>query len=59
MNDLVQAFLVFNQNGFAFFFYAVSNSLWFVLIGIAAVLSVIIALKEQMVVTVREEQQVI
>lgn len=59
MADLWDAFLAFNQNSFSHIIYALSNSLWFVLIILAAVVSIVLMIKDKVTVTVREEQQVI
>ena len=59
MSFLWESFIAFNQNGFSFLIFTISNSFWYVIIAIAAVISIILALKETTVVTVKEEQQVI
>lgn len=59
MAYLWQSFLAFNQNAFSFLIFTISNSLWYVIIAIAAIISIVLALKETTVVTIREEQQVI
>lgn len=57
MNTIWDAFLAFNQNALVSLAYTISNNLWYVLIAIGAAACVIMYLREEIVVTVREEQQ--
>jgi len=57
MNAIWDAFLAFNQNALAYLAYTVSNNLWYLLIAAGAAVSIILYLREEIVTTVRDEQQ--
>lgn len=57
MQSIWDSFLAFNQNALVYLAYTVSNNLWYILIAVCAAVSVFLYLKEEVVATVREEQQ--
>lgn len=59
MDAIIDAFVTFNVNGAAYLYYTISQNFWYLLIAACAVSCVVLYLKEEIVVTVREEQQVI
>lgn len=59
MQELWDAFLAFNQNAFSCLVYAVSHNLWYIVIAACAIICCVMYLREELNVTVHEEQQVI
>lgn len=59
MKSVWDAFLAFNENALAYSLYVVSTNLWYLLIAASAIACVVISLKEEITVTVREEQQIL
>lgn len=59
MGAIWDAFVAFHVNAWSYLAYSISNNLWLLLIAASAVTSIVLGMKEQLVVTVREEQQVI
>lgn len=59
MAAIWDAFVAFNTNGAAYLIYTISNSFWYLLLAASAVTCILLYLKEEIDVTVREEQQVI
>ena len=57
MREVWEAFSAFHQNAWGSLVYAVINNWWFVLLAAGAILSVILYLKEELSVTIQEEQQ--
>ncbi len=59
MSEIWDAFVAFNVNGASYLYYTISNNLWYLLIAASAVACIILDMREQIVETVHEEQQVI
>jgi hypothetical protein len=59
MSAIWDAFVAFNSNAAAYLYYTLSNNFWYLLIGASVVTCNVLYLKEEIVVTVREEQQAI
>lgn len=59
MATIWDAFAAFHVNACSYLAYTISNNLWYLLIAASAVTSIVLSIKEQLVVTVREEQQAI
>ena len=59
MQNILDSLKAFNINAFSYLAYAVSTNLWFVLLAVGALTSIILYLKEEISVTVRDEQQVL
>lgn len=59
MEAIMDAFVAFNVNATSYLAYTISHNMWYLLIAASAVASIVLYLKEQIVVTVREEQQAI
>lgn len=59
MSALWDAFVAFNCNAASYLWYTLSNNFWYLLIGASVVTCIILYLKEEIIVTVREEQQAI
>lgn len=57
MREVWGIFSAFHQNGWSSLVYAVINNWWFVLLAAGAIISVILYLKEELSVTIQEEQQ--
>ena len=57
MDKIFESFAAFNENAAAYLVYAISNNLWYLLIIASAITCIALYLKEEIVVTVREEQQ--
>jgi len=57
MQKILQSFLAFNQNAAAYLIYTISNNLWFLLIAAGIVGCIVLSIREEVVVTVKEEQQ--
>lgn len=59
MKSLLDSFLAFNENALAYLAYVISSNLWYLLIIASAIACIVISLKEEVIVTVREEQQIL
>lgn len=59
MAAIWNAFIAFNKNGAAYLTYTISNNIWYLLLAASAVTCILLYLKEEIDVTVREEQQAI
>lgn len=59
MSSLWQAFISFHHNAWCYLVYAVMHNWWFILLAVGTLVSIILYLKEEMDVTVSEEQQVL
>jgi len=63
MNEMIQEILqslkAFNINAFSYLAYTVTSNLWFVLLAAGALTSIFLYLREEISVTVRDEQQVL
>ena len=59
MNEILKSLGAFNVNAFSYLAYAVTTNLWFILIAAGALISIILYLREEISVTVRDEQQVL
>lgn len=59
MKDLLVSFLAFNQNAFAYATHAVLNNFWYIGIICGLVGCIVLHLREEAVLTVKEEQQVL
>jgi len=59
MSEILKSLSAFNVNAFSYLAYAVTTNLWFILIAAGALISIILYLKEEISVTVRDEQQVL
>lgn len=59
MSAIWDAFVAFNINGAAYLYYTISNNIWYLLIGASVVACIVLYLKDEIDVTVREEQQAI
>ena len=57
--SLWDAFVAFHTNALSHLAYSISNNLWYLLIAASAVACIILYMKEEIDVTVREEQQAI
>lgn len=59
MRSLWEAFLAFHQNAWCYLAYAVIHNWWFILLAAGAIVSIALYLKEELDVTISEEQQVL
>ena len=59
MKGIIESLKAFNINAFSYLAYAVTTNLWFILLAAGALISVILYLREEISVTVRDEQQVL
>lgn len=59
MSEIWEAFLAFHQNAWNYFIYAVIHNWWFILLAAGGIISIVLYFKEEMDVTVSEEQQVL
>ena len=59
MSGFWNTFLIFHQNAWSYLAYAVIHNWWFLLLAAGAIVSIVLYLKEEMDVTVTEEQQVL
>lgn len=59
MKTIIDAFVAFNSNGLNYLLYTVMNNWWFILIAAGAVCSIVLSLKEEIQLTVTEEQQIL
>lgn len=57
MENLLSSLAAFNYNGFTHIVYAVQSNLWMLLIIVGLGANAFLQLKEEVDVTVREEQQ--
>ena len=57
MKSLWDAFAAFNQNALMYLSYTISSNLWYILIAAGCAACIFLYLKEEIVVTVRDEQQ--
>jgi len=57
MKGIFTSLSAFSQNAFSYLAYAVTSNLWFVLLAAGALVSIILYLREEIEVTVRDEQQ--
>jgi hypothetical protein len=57
MKEILESLSAFNQNTFSYLAYAVTSNLWFILLAAGALVSIVLYLKEEIEVTVRDEQQ--
>ncbi len=57
MRELWETFLIFHQNAWSYLIYAVIHNWWFILLAAGAIVSIVLFLKEEMDVTINEEQQ--
>jgi len=57
MKEILESLSAFNQNAFNYLAYAITSNLWFVLLAAGALVSIILYLREEIEVTVRDEQQ--
>lgn len=57
MESLWLSFLAFNQNAASYLAYAISNNLWYLLIAVGVAACIFLHLKEEIMVTVHEEQR--
>lgn len=59
MKELLDAFSAFHVNGASYFLYALKNNWWLLLLAVGAIGSIIMSLREEIEVTVTEEQQIL
>jgi len=59
MGSIWSSFIAFNQNGLSHFGYTLLNNLWYLLIAAGAIICIVLYLKEEIMVTVKEEQQIL
>ena len=59
MKSIIDSFLAFNQNAFSYLTFTITNNLWYLLIAAGVIACIVLYLREEVAVTVREEQQVI
>jgi len=59
MSGIIESLRAFNINAFSYLAYTFSTNLWFVLLAAGALISILLYLKEEVSVTVRDEQQVL
>ena len=59
MKEILKSLEAFNTNAFSYLAYTVTSNLWFVLLAAGALISILLYLKEEISVTVRDEQQVL
>ena len=59
MQNIIDAFAAFNANGISYLAYTIMNNLWFILIAAGAICSITLSLKEEIQLTVTEEQQIL
>jgi hypothetical protein len=59
MKEILNSLKAFNINAFSYLTYAATTNLWFILLAAGALISIILYLKEEISVTVRDEQQVL
>ena len=53
------SFIIFHQNAWAHIIYAIMHNWWYLLLAAGVIVSIILYLKEEMDVTISEEQQVL
>lgn len=59
MKTLWETFLTFHQNAWSYLIYSVMHNWWFILLAAGAIISIVLFLKEELDVTISEEQQVL
>ena len=59
VNEILNSFVTFNINAASHLAYIVTTNGWFLLIALGAIASVIMYLKDEIDVSVHEEQQVL
>ncbi|MDR0287924.1 MAG: hypothetical protein LBI03_09525 [Clostridiales bacterium] len=59
IKGILQSLQAFNANAFSYLVYAIATNLWFILLAAGALISIILYLREEISVTVRDEQQVL
>ena len=59
MKEILKSLEAFNTNAISYLAYAITTNLWFILLAAGALVSIILYLKEEISVTVRDEQQVL
>ena len=59
MKYILESLKAFNVNAFNYLAYTVTTNWWFLLLAAGALLSIILYLREEISVTVRDEQQVL
>ena len=59
MKGIFESLRAFNINAFSYLAYAVTTNLWFILLAAGALVSILLYLREEISVTVRDEQQVL
>lgn len=59
MKHIMESFGAFNRNGLNSILYIMQTNMWFVLIAVAAVASVVLQLKDEITYSVHEEQQIL
>ena len=59
MRSLWEAFLAFHQNAWCYLAYAVIHNWWFILLAAGAIVSIALYLKEELDITISDEQQVL
>lgn len=58
-NQLKTSFEAFNKNALSSLQYVMSQNIWFVLIAVAAIVAIVLMLKEEIDYNVSEEQNII
>lgn len=59
MAEIWNAFVAFNTNAAAYLVYTIQQNFWYLSLTLSALTCVFLYLKEEITVTVREEQQAI
>ena len=57
MKGILEALAAFHQNGWNYLLYTVMNNWWFLLLAARTIISIILYLREEIAVTVHDEQQ--
>jgi len=59
MDAIIKSFIAFNQNGWAHLRYTLRTNLWYIGIIIGVIACIVLYMREEIAVTVHEEQQVL
>ena len=59
MSSIWEAFIASHKNAWSYLAYAIIHNWWFVLMAAGAIISIALFLKEELDVTISEEQQVL
>ena len=57
MKWILDALAAFHQNAWSYLLYMVMNNWWLLLLGASTIVSIVLYLREEMSVTIHDEQQ--